>query len=65
MNHNMNKKRKQTIDLLKEIAKWMEESDINYTEKGLDIALDQVKNLYMKFLKENYNNMWSRTDKNE
>ncbi len=61
----MNKKRKQTIDLLKEIAKWMEESDINYTEKGLDIALDQVKNLYMKFLKENYNNMWSRTDKNE
>tara|TARA_R100000935_G_scaffold41284_1_gene62966 strand:+ start:666 stop:863 length:198 start_codon:yes stop_codon:yes gene_type:complete len=65
MNHNMNKKRRQTIDLLKEIAKWMEESDINYTEKGLDIALDQVKNLYMKFLKENYNNMWSRTDKNE
>jgi len=61
----MNKKRRQTIDLLKEIAKWMEESDINYTEKGLDIALDQVKNLYMKFLKENYNNMWSRTDKNE
>lgn len=54
--------KEKSIYTLKSIAGWMEKSSIEYTEKTLKIALNDVLTYYSLYLKENkyYCEMCSR-----
>ena len=56
------KNKEKSIYTLKSIASWMEKSSIEYTEKALRIALNDVLTYYSLYLKENeyYCEMCSR-----
>lgn len=47
------KNKEKSIYTLKSIASWMEKSSIEYTEKTLKIALNDVLVYYSLYLKEN------------